>query len=112
MATFDLDVLILADKNNAQRLLDALLEAGIGTAALTKADDVISTEITVFKDKVRIDVQSFTPGLSFEDAWANRVTMKYQGQEFYVASKPDLISSKKGAGRPVDLEDVRLLEIT
>jgi hypothetical protein len=37
--------------------------------------------------------------------------MEYNGQEFHVASKQDLIASKKAAGRDVDLEDVRLLEL-
>lgn len=37
--------------------------------------------------------------------------MTYQGQEFYVASKEDLILSKRAAGRDKDLEDVRMLEI-
>ena len=30
-ATFDLDILILANQDNADRLLKALLEAGLGT---------------------------------------------------------------------------------
>jgi len=34
-ATFDLDILIEASPENASRLLDALTEAGFGTAALT-----------------------------------------------------------------------------
>ncbi|CAB1081675.1 hypothetical protein D1AOALGA4SA_9321 [Olavius algarvensis Delta 1 endosymbiont] len=38
-------------------------------------------------------------------------SMKYRGQTFYVVSLDDLISSKRAAGRDVDLEDVRLLEI-
>jgi hypothetical protein len=37
--------------------------------------------------------------------------MEYQGQAFYVVSREDLISSKRAAGRDVDLEDVRLLEL-
>ena len=111
-ATFDLDILILADPENATRLLDALGEAGLGTAALTTPADLLANEITIFKDRVRIDVQTSTPGLKFEKAWHDRVTMTYQGQDFFVASKPDLIASKRGAGRTVDLEDVRLLEQT
>ncbi len=39
------------------------------------------------------------------------MTMQYQGQSFYVVSREDLIASKKAAGRAVDLEDVRLLEL-
>ena len=37
--------------------------------------------------------------------------MKYQGPIFYVVSLDDLIRSKRAAGRDVDLEDVRLLEL-
>ena len=37
--------------------------------------------------------------------------MSYQGQNFYVVSKEDLILAKRSSGRKVDLEDVRLLEL-
>ena len=110
-ATFDLDILIEATPENAQRLLDALLDAGLGTASLTTVEELLAHEITVFKDRVRVDVQTSTPGLRFEDAWRNRVTMEYRGQTFYVVSREDLIASKRAAGREIDLEDVRLLEL-
>ncbi len=110
-ATFDLDILVEAAPDNARRLLDALLEAGLGTAALTTEKDLLSNEITIFKDKVRIDVQTSTPGLGFQQAWDHRQTMEYQGQPFYVASKSDLIASKKAASRDIDLEDIKLLEL-
>ena len=109
-ATFDLDILIEATPDNARRLLDALLDAGLMTAELTDPEAVLANEITVFNDRVRIDVQTSTPGLEFADAWRNRVTMRHAGQEFHVVSKDDLIASKRAAGCPVDLEDVRLLE--
>ncbi len=86
-------------------------DAGLGTAELTTADEVLANEITVFKDRVRIDVQTRTPGIEFEAAWQRRVTMNFAGQDFCVVSRDDLIASKRAAGRPVDLEDVRLLEL-
>jgi len=110
-ATFDLDILIDATPINARRLLDALAEAGLGTATLISPEELIKHEITVFKDRVRIDVQTFTPGLPFSDAWKNKETLEYQGQKLYVVSKNDLIASKLAAGRAVDLEDVRLLTL-
>jgi hypothetical protein len=109
-ATFDLDLLIEATPDNARRLLEALLEAGIGTASLTTPEDLLRHEITVFKDVVRIDVQTSTPGLIFAEAWARKVAMTHAGQEFHVASREDLIASKRAAGRDVDLRDVDLLE--
>jgi hypothetical protein len=109
-ATFDLDILIEPSAENAQRLLRAMIEAGLGTAALTNVDEVLSQEITIFKDRIRLDVQTSTPGLQFEDAWEHRVTMNYKGQTLEVVSLADLIDSKRASGRDVDMEDVRALE--
>ena len=110
-ATFDLDILIEATPDNAQRLLDALLDAGFGTAPMTSAEQVLAHEITIFRDRVRVDVQTRTPGILFADAWQRREVMQYGDQQFYVASKQDIIASKKAAGRKQDLEDVGMLEI-
>ena len=73
-ATFDLDIPIEATRENVQHLLDALLVAGLATAERTTVDEVLDNEITIFRDRVRIDVQTFTPGIAFEPAWCNRVT--------------------------------------
>jgi hypothetical protein len=109
-ATFDLDILIESSAENAERLLKAMIGAGLGTAELTNVDDVLAQEITIFKDRIRLDVQTFTPGIRFEEAWKRRVTMHYKGQKLEVLSRDDLIASKRASGRDVDLEDVRALE--
>ena len=103
--------MIEALPENARRLLEALLDARLGTAALTTPEDVLANEITIFNDYVRIDVQTSTPGLQFEQAWHRRELMTYQGEVFYVVSLQDLIASKSAAGCPVDLDDVRLLQL-
>jgi hypothetical protein len=108
--TFDLDLLIEATPDNVSRLIESLLAVRLGTASLTSVDEILENEITIFNDRVRIDVQTRTPGLRFQTAWKNRVLRKYQGQEFFVASLRDLIRSKRAAGRDVDLEDIRALE--
>ena len=110
-ATFDLDILIDATPENTKSLLDALVEAGLYTAELASVEEILENEITIFKDFLRIDVQTFSPGLVFEEAWSRCNTMEYHGQEFNVVSREDLIASKRASGRDVDLEDVRLLEL-
>ena len=110
-ATFDLDILIKATPENTARLLKALLDAGLGTAALTNVDDLLANEITIFQDRVRLHVQTSTQGIKFDEAWQHRRTVSYQGQEFFILSREDLIASKRAAGRDVDIEDVRLLEL-
>ena len=109
-ATFDLDILIEASAENARRLLSAFLEAGLSTASMVTPDQLLAEEITVFKDIVRIDVQTSTPGITFQGAWKQRQTMAYQGQAFYVVSREDLIASKLAAGRDIDLKDVEMLK--
>ena len=109
-ATFDLDILIDATSENAARLLEALKAAGLGTAEMITADELLANEITIFSDKVRIDVQTSTPGLEFGGAQKRRLTMTYRGQDFFVASRDDVIASKRAAGRPIDLQDAEALE--
>ena len=110
-ATFNFDILIEATPENARRLLDAMLDAGLGTAALTSVEDLLANEITIFRDRVRLDVQTSTPGIDFADAWQHRKTVTYRGQDFFILSRQDLVASKRAAGRDVDMEDVRLLEL-
>jgi hypothetical protein len=76
---------------------------------MTSAKESVDTEITIFTDRIRLDVQTSTPGISFEAAWQERMTMTYEGQQFEGVSFADLIRSKTAAGRDVDLEDVRIL---
>ncbi len=109
-ATFDLDVLIEPTRENAERLLKAMSEAGLGTASLTTVDELLSKEITIFTDRIRLDVQTSTPGITFQEAWVRRVTMNYKGQTLEVVSLADLIASKRASGRDVDIEDVSILE--
>ncbi|HSR50200.1 MAG TPA: hypothetical protein VLV83_05190 [Acidobacteriota bacterium] len=110
-ATFDLDILIEASRENAEALLDALREAGLGTANLIDSEELLDNEITVFKDRMRIDVLTAAPGIRFAEAWARREVMQYRKQELNVASRHDVIASKKAAGRAKDLEDARILSL-
>ena len=78
---------------------------------LTTTEELLAHEITIFQDKVRIDVQTSTPGIDFGHAWAEREEMSYAGEVFYLVSRRHLIASKRAAGREQDLEDVKLLEL-
>jgi hypothetical protein len=47
----------------------------LGIASLITPEELLALEITIFQDRVRIDVQTSTPGLRFEDAWQHKETM-------------------------------------
>jgi len=107
--TFDVDLLIESTPDNAARLLAALHEAGIASASLTTTAGVLAHEITVFKDVLRIDVQTRTPGVEFPEAWLHRLERTVEGVRYWIVSRDHLIAMKQAAGRPKDLEDVRVL---
>lgn len=109
-STFDLDLLIQSNEANARRLLDSLQDAGIQTAREISAKGLLGNEITIFQDYVRIDVQTLTPGIEFEQAWIDKLIVFFGDIELFVLSKRDLIASKRAAGREIDLEDVKILE--
>jgi len=109
--TLDLDILIEATLENAQRLLKAMKEGGLATAAMISPEELLAKEITIFRDRARIDVQTSTPGIDFGQAWTRRSEMTFRGVRLFVASKEDLIASKQAAGRITDFDDVRLLRL-
>ena len=95
---------------NARKLLEAFEQANLGTALLTTAAELVSQEITIFRDRIRIDVQTSMPGAEFEQAWSHRSTLTFQGVSIEVISLQELIATKRAAGREVDLADVAVLE--
>ncbi|MCK5690336.1 hypothetical protein KAI87_13750 [Myxococcota bacterium] len=47
----------------------------------------------------------------FEEAWARRLDVDLDGIQVTIASRDDIIRLKEAAGRPKDLEDIRVLRI-
>ncbi|HNR36266.1 MAG TPA: hypothetical protein PKO36_13880 [Candidatus Hydrogenedentes bacterium] len=68
-------------------LLGAFLDTGLGTTALTRPEDVLANEIIVFGDYVRIDEQTWAPGISYQDARICRLTIQVEGQFFYIVAR-------------------------
>lgn len=109
-STFDVDILIEPSVDNARRLLQALEEAGFGTAALTTPEQVALHEITRFRDRYLLDVMTRTPGITFDEAWSRREQVRAGTSHCFILSRDDLIRSKSAAGRQKDIEDVRAME--
>lgn len=108
--TKDIDLFVRGNLDNASLCLEALTDCGLGTALLTTAQEVCNTEITIFKDVVRVDVLTKVKGLEFDQAWANKFSLHIDGTPILCLSLDDLIKSKKAAGRPRDEEDIKILE--
>ena len=124
-ATKDLDILILPAPKNAAAVFAALQE--FGAPLRTKADpqdtDRFASRRAItakdFEDKdswfmmgtppVAVDILATIPGVSFNTAWKNRVTVVLddtEGVTAQVISRDDLIAAKLASGRGQDIADV------
>ena len=110
-ATGDLDVWVRPSAENAERVLHALKRFGAPLLDLTLDD--LARAGTVFQIGVppsRIDILNDISGLTFDEAWPRRATLKIEGVPVAVIGREDFILNKRAAGRPKDLADIALLD--
>jgi len=109
--TADMDVLVKPDAANAKRLLAALDEFGFASLKLT-IDDFVQdgTIVQLGIEPGRVDILTSIAGVSWEDAWKNRVSGVLSGTPALFIGREDLIRNKLAAGRPQDLLDVKVLQ--
>lgn len=110
-ATGDIDVWVRPSRDNATRVMRALRSFGAPLADLTEED--LSTPGVIFQIGVvprRIDILTEIDGVTFEEAWASRISATLGEQSIPVLGRLALIRNKKAAGRKKDLIDVAWLE--
>jgi hypothetical protein len=110
-ATKDVDVWVRPDSENAQRVLQALLEFGAPLGDLNLDD--LSKAGTIFQigvPPIRIDVITAIDGVEFAQAWPDRLETSFGGVPVFVISRHHLITNKKTSARLQDLADVEQLE--
>lgn len=111
-ATKDLDVWVEASAENAVRVLRALREFGAPLGDLTQSDlEQLGTGFKMGAPPRRIDILTQIEGITFAEAWPNRVEAEFgDGVRCPVIGLADIITNKRAAGRPQDLADVVVLE--
>jgi len=107
-ATLDLDLFIEPTEENASRVRAALTDFGYDLTDVT-VEELRTKKVLIRQYTLETDVHPFVKGITFEDAWARRVNDQIQGVPVAFASLDDLIRMKEAAGRPKDLEDLRVL---
>jgi len=109
-ATRDIDFFVWASPQNAESLLRALGRFGAAIESVSAAD--FAAEGTVFQIGVgprRIDILTRIDGVTFQEAYARRSTIRLEGIDVPVISREDLIANKRASGRTQDLADVERL---
>ena len=109
-ATLDIDLFIRPEPQNASRVLDALRDFGYDIAEIT-LEDLLTKKILIRQYLVETDVHPFVAGVTFDQVWENRISGTFGKEKVYYASLDDIIIMKEAAGRPKDLEDLKVLKI-
>ena len=110
-ATGDLDVWVDATPENAPRVLRALAEFGAPMQGLTEEDFArpgIAYQMGLAPG--RIDVITELTGLTFAEAWPDRVEQPLADMRVPVIGREAFVRNKKATGRAKDLVDVEDLE--
>jgi len=108
-ATGDLDILVRPSAANAAKVLSALARFGAPVDSLgIQQGDFVRPELVcqIGVPPRRIDVLTEISGVSFDEAWKDRITQEVAGLEVCFPSREVLIRNKRASGRPKDLADV------
>jgi predicted nucleotidyltransferase len=111
--TQDIDILVLPNPENADKMLKVLKQFGFGGAGFTS--DMFEKEGTAIHlgtEPNRIDILTSLKGVSNASIFSNRKKVRYQGVSLDLISFKDLIKCKKHSGRLKDRADAEVLEKT
>ena len=105
--TNDIDILILIEDTNADKLIKVLSEFGFNSLEFKKEDFLSSNKIIQLGNPpYRINILTSIDGVDFNEAWDRKIVAKYGDQNIYFISKEDLIKNKTASGRKKDLDDL------
>jgi len=108
--TGDIDFFIGNSSANIQSLLQTLNDFGFKSLNLSEKDFDEDSIIQLGYEPNRIDLLTSISGVSFKEAYTNRVESKYGDETTYFISLDDLIANKKTSDRLKDKSDLELLE--
>jgi predicted nucleotidyltransferase len=109
-ATKDLDIFVRSDEENGKAVFRALAQYGAPLGGLTPSDFMDGTTFQIGQPPARIDILQHIDGVTFDEAWENRIEGIIDGQvQAAVISRDDLIRNKLATGREQDILDVKKL---
>ena len=105
--TGDLDILVRRSTENAARIVDAIRVFGLESLGFNEADFMEPDQfIQIGVAPLRLDICTDISGVTFEEAWANRVAGEIGGVPVAFIGKDEFIKNKRAVGRPKDLGDI------
>lgn len=109
-ATKDLDLLIRSDEQNSAAIYRALTKYGAPLNGISPRDFMDGSTFQIGQPPARVDILQRIDGLTFDEAWRNRIEGLIDGEvKINVISKDDLIRNKLASGWEQDLLDAKEL---
>lgn len=111
-ASGDIDLFVRPEPGNAARLVRALTRFGapLESAGVTERDFTEAGVVyQIGLPPRRVDILTEISGLSFDDAWASRVTCDLEGRTVSFIGREALLRNKEATGRLKDLADAARL---
>jgi hypothetical protein len=109
--TGDLDVLVRPTPDNAAQLLAAVRAFGFPVAEIQPADVLDPRRILQMgEEPVQIHVMSAISGVSWDEAWGNRVEGTCGSHRAAFLGRETFLQNKRASGRPKDIADIDALE--
>jgi len=109
--TGDLDIWIDISDTNAEKMCAALAEFGMASLGMTKEDFLKKGIITqIGYPPLRVDILNEIDGVSFNNAYSNKMVIDVDGLMINYIGLDDLIKNKTASGRNQDLTDVNTLK--
>ena len=99
------------DAETAPKVYRVLAEFGAPLHDLTVDD--LATPGMVFQigiEPSRIDILTAISGVTFDDAWENKLKIELDDIKLNVIGRDDLIVNKRACGRPKDIADAETLD--
>ena len=111
-ATKDMDVLIRANENNAERVYRALAAFG----APLESFEVLAVDFATYEGVLqiglpprRIDILNRADGITFDEAIAEGASFMLEGRNIPVIGRAALLKNKRAAGRAQDIADLEAI---
>ena len=108
--TGDVDILVRPSEENAERLLTVMKRYGYANDEFELTDFTrIPSYLSFSRYDGYIDLMTFTPGVTFDECYQNRLILDIHGTAVSFINLRELIKNKRAVGRPQDLLDIENL---
>lgn len=107
-ATKDLDLWVDPESDNAMRVYRALAAFGAPLGSIAPSDFMNpDTVYQIGVAPIRVDVLTSIDGVTFSEAWPDRVDATVGGLPVHVIGRDAFVKNKQAVGRARDLADVQ-----